>query len=47
MGATMRIFLACVMVIGGLASAQAQVRVTGVDVLSTGLYKMEKYKKNR
>jgi Domain of unknown function (DUF3859) len=41
----MRIFLAVLLVMGGLSAAQAQkVKVYGADVLRTGIYKMGKYK---
>ncbi len=36
----MRIFLASLLVIGGLSTAAAQVRIDGADVLETGLYKL-------
>lgn len=44
MGAAMRILLACLIVISGLASAQAQVHIENAQVLRTGTYKIDKYK---
>jgi Domain of unknown function (DUF3859) len=41
----MRVLLAGLLFLGALSSAQAQVKVYGVDVLRSGLYEMGKYKK--
>jgi hypothetical protein len=44
-GTSMRILLVALLLIGGLTAAQAQkVKVYGVDILHTGIYKMGKYK---